>query len=149
MKISEFLSPADVTAAIRTANKQQLLADMSRTAAARLGLFAEDVASGLFKREDLGSTGMGGGVAIPHVRLPAVKRPFGMLATLAQPLDFAAIDGQAVDIVFLLLLPTSAEDIDPLVALASVARRLKSAGVLARLRAARSSAELYQAVIAG
>lgn len=147
MTISDFLTVADVAARIRVPAKRQLLLDMSRDAAARLGISAEDVSSGLIKREDLGSTGMGGGVAIPHVRLQAVKRPFGMLATLRPAIDFDAIDHQPVDIVFLLLLPAPPET-DQMAALAAVARRMKAPGMLKQLRAAKTPAELYTAITA-
>ena len=65
MKISDFLAPADVVIDMRAPNKQQLLQDLARKAAASLGLQADYVASELLKREQLGSTGMGNGVAIP------------------------------------------------------------------------------------
>jgi PTS system nitrogen regulatory IIA component len=61
------------------------------------------------KREELGSTGTGAGIAIPHARLPGVTKPFGMLVRLATAIDFDAIDGRPVDIVCLLLLPTHAQ----------------------------------------
>jgi PTS system nitrogen regulatory IIA component len=146
MKISDFLSPADVIIDVRASNKQQLLRDLAHKAAAGLGLPADDVASELLKREDLGSTGIGGGVAIPHTRMNAVKQPFGLLARLKQPIDFDAIDGQAVDIVVLLLLPGAAEA-DQLGALASVARKLKGRDTLARLRAAKTAADVYAAMV--
>ncbi|MFG3756220.1 PTS sugar transporter subunit IIA, partial [Klebsiella pneumoniae] len=97
-------------------------------------------------REELGSTGVGSGVAIPHTRLATVNRPFGVLARMKQPIEFDAIDQQAVDIVFLLLLPAAAEK-EQLVPLALVARKLKAADTLAKLRGAKAAADLY-AVIA-
>ena len=100
------------------------------------------VASYLVKREDLGSTGIGKGVAIPHARLPDLQRPHGLLAKLKQEIEFDAIDGQAVDIVFVLLLPAAVEND----ALALVARTLRSPETLARLRRAKSMSELYSAI---
>ena len=99
----------------------------------------------LLKREDLGSTGIGKGVAIPHVRLPDVPRPYGLLARLRQPIEFDAIDGQAVDIVFVLLLPANAESAQ-LGALALVARTLRPPENLVRLRSAKTASELYAAI---
>ncbi len=104
------------------------------------------VASELLKREDLGSTGMGRGVAIPHARLPVVKKPYGMIARLKPAIDFEAIDGQLVDLVFLLLLPAPPQA-DQLVALAAVARKFKADEALKRLRQARAAAELYSAMV--
>jgi PTS system nitrogen regulatory IIA component len=108
-------------------------------------LQADYVAAELLKREDLGSTGMGNGVAIPHARLPMVKRPHGIVARLKPPLDFDAIDGQPVDLVFMLLLPPPPEA-DQLTALALVARTLKAPGTLDRLRQAKSASDFYTAI---
>jgi PTS system nitrogen regulatory IIA component len=101
--------------------------------------------SRLLKREELGSTGIGKGVAIPHARLSDLERPYGLLVKLKQGIEFDAIDGQAVDILFVLLLPAGAEN-DALAALALVARTLRSPETLARLRAARKPAELYSVI---
>jgi PTS system nitrogen regulatory IIA component len=145
MKISDLLSPTDVMIDIRAANKRLLLQELAAKAAAGLGLPVEGIASGLLKREELGSTGIGRGVAIPHARLPDLQRPFGLLARLKQPVEFDAIDGQPVDIVFVLLLPAAAEN-EALAALALVARSLRSPENLARLRAAKTTSELLAAV---
>jgi PTS system nitrogen regulatory IIA component len=145
MKISDLLAPADVMVDVRALNKSQLLQDFAARAATSLGLPVERVASYLLKREELGSTGIGKGVAIPHARLPDLQRPHGLLAKLKQPIEFDAIDGQAVDILFVLLLPAAAEN-EALAALALVARTLRSPATLARLRAAKSASELYSAI---
>jgi PTS system nitrogen regulatory IIA component len=142
MTISDFLAPTDVICDIRATNKQQLLQELSKRAAFNLGLQAEYVASELLKREELGSTGMGRGVAIPHARLPMVKRPYGIMARVKSVIDFDAIDGQPVDLIFLLLLPAPPEA-DQLVALASVARKFKADEVLNQLRRGRNAPELY------
>jgi nitrogen PTS system EIIA component len=145
MKISELLAPTDVMIDVRVSNKRALLEEFAARAAGSLGLPADRVASYLHKREDLGSTGIGRGVAIPHARLPDVHRPYGLLAKLKAPVDFDAIDGQAVDLVFVLLLPAAAEH-EALAALALVARTLRSPETLARLRAAKDAAGLYSAI---
>ena len=108
MKITDFLSPADVVLDVKPANKGQLLRLLAMRAAAGAGLDAYQVATLILKREELGSTGVGNGVALPHARLTGIKAPFGMLARLRRGIDFEAIDGQPVDIVFLLLLPETA-----------------------------------------
>jgi PTS system nitrogen regulatory IIA component len=146
MKISDLLSPTDVMIDVRTSNKRLLLQEFAAKAADSLGLNVDQVAPQLLKREDLGSTGIGHGVAIPHARLPELQRPHGLLAKLRQPMEFDAIDGQPVDIVFLLLLP-AAEENGQLGALALVARTLRPPENLARLRSAKNASELY-AVIA-
>jgi PTS system nitrogen regulatory IIA component len=114
-------------------------------AAISLNLRVDQLAPHLLKREELGSTGVGGGLAVPHARLPDLRRPYGMLAKLKQPIEFDAIDSQAVDIVFVLLLPAAVENVQ-LSALALVARTLRPPENLARLRGAKNSSELYSAI---
>jgi PTS system nitrogen regulatory IIA component len=146
MNISDLLSPADVMIDVRASNKQRLLQELAAKAAGKLGLPVDQVAPYLLKREELGSTGIGRGVAIPHARLPNLQKPFGLLAKLKQPMEFDAIDGQSVDIVFVLLLPAVADD-KQIGALALVARTLRPPENLIRLRSAKNTAELYSAVL--
>ena len=145
MRISEFLSPGDVMVDVRASDKRVLLRELARKAASTHKLTEDDVSAELLKREELGSTGMGNGVAIPHARIEKVMKPLGLLAKLKQPIDFDAIDGQRVDLVFVLLLPRTAED-GQLGALASVARKLRTPEALAQLRRAGNAAELYSAI---
>ena len=145
MKISDLLLPADVMIDVRASNKPRLLQEFAAKAAESLGLHADRIAPHLLKREELGSTGIGRGVAIPHCRLPDLQRPYGLLAKLKQPIEFDAIDGEPVDIVFVLLLPAAAED-RQLGALALVARTLRPPENLARLRGAKNASELYSAI---
>jgi nitrogen PTS system EIIA component len=145
MKIPDLLSPTDVMIDVRASSKQQLLQEFAVKSAESLGLPVDRVAPYLLKREELGSTGIGKGVAIPHARLPDLKRPYGLLAKLRQGIEFDAIDGQPVDILFVLLLPAAAEN-EQIAALALVARTLRSEENLARLRGARNASELYSAI---
>src|SRR6266702_7220042 len=146
MKISDLLSSTDVMIDVRAPNKRLLLQEFATKAANSLGMDVDQIAPYLLKREELGSTGIGRGVAIPHARLPDLQRPHGLLAKLKQPIDFDAIDGQAVDIVFVLLLPAAADE-GQIGALALVARTLRPPENLARLRAAKNAAELYSAAL--
>jgi len=146
MKISNFLSAAAVMTDVEAADKQQLLQLLARKAAAMLDVPADHILAELVKREQLGSTGTGGGVAIPHARLDQIKKPWGMLVRLKSPLDFDAVDAEPVDIVFLLLLPpTNGEQLG---ALASISRKLRDGAVAAALRQARDGAELYRTLSA-
>jgi PTS system nitrogen regulatory IIA component len=148
LDIKDLLSPADAIVDVRTSDKVQLLRELSERAAAALELDADLVTSEILKREELGSTGMGGGVAIPHARILGLSRPFGILAQLKKAIDFAAIDEKPVDIVFMLLLP-GAQESEQLNVLASVARRLRDPAIAAALRRARNRAEMYEMIIAG
>jgi PTS system nitrogen regulatory IIA component len=146
MEIKDFLAPAQVITDLRAADKARLLDELARRAAAALGLAPEAISTALRKREELGSTGTGGGVALPHARLPGIDRPFALLVRLARAIDFDAIDRQPVDLVCLLLLPAGAQA-GQLNALACAARALRDADVLRKLRQASSSAEAYRALI--
>jgi PTS system nitrogen regulatory IIA component len=144
MEIKEFLLPTDTLIKGRGVDKKRLLQELAARAAAALNLDADLISFELLKREDLGSTGTGGGVAIPHARIPGLKKPFGTLVRLKHAIDFDAIDGKPVDIVFLLLLP--AQSGDPLNALACVARKLRDPASVQRLRSATDDEELYRAI---
>jgi len=148
MDIRDFLSPSCTTIGVRASDKTRLLRDLGQRAATMLGLSAEDVTAALLQREALGSTGTGGGVAVPHARLQGVAKPFGTLVRLDKAIDFAAIDDQKVDVVFLLLLPAQAHG-DQLNALAAVARTLRDPQTAKRVRAAPDDAALYRAMTAG
>ena len=145
MDIKDFLAPSDVFVDIRASNKTRLLEDLCRRAASLLKVDAEKITSNILKREELGSTGMGGGVAIPHARVVDVKKPFGLLARLKSSIDFDAIDRVPVDIVFLLLLPTAPAS-EQLNALAMVARRLRDADIIGNARRAADPSGLYAAM---
>jgi PTS system nitrogen regulatory IIA component len=144
MEIRDILAPGDALIKARAPDKTRLLQDLAARAAAALNLEANLVATELLKREALGSTGTGEGVAIPHARIPELKKPFGTLVRLRHAIDFDAIDGQPVDIVFLLLLPQSQGD--PLNALASVARKLRDPEAVRRIRNSTDDDELYRAI---
>jgi PTS system nitrogen regulatory IIA component len=145
MKISDFLSPADILLDVRAKDKGRLLRQLATQAAAKVGLDAEAVSEQIAKREELGSTGVGNGVALPHARMHDLKTPFGLLARLHRGIDFAAIDDRPVDIVFLLLLPET-DDGAQLNALASVARVLRDPEASGRLRRASDNEALYRAI---
>src|SRR3982074_2628153 len=146
MKISDLLSPADVMIDVRASNKRLLLQELAAKAASSLVLGVDQVAPYLLKREELGSQGIGGAVAIPHPQLPDLELPYGLLAKLKRPVEFDAIDGQAVDIVFILLLPAVAAN-EQLRALARVARTLSRPENLVRLRRAKDTSDLYSAIV--
>jgi PTS system nitrogen regulatory IIA component len=145
--IKNLLTPADVIVDVRGTDKEQLLQELSERAAEALGLDAGLVTAKILKREELGSTGMGEGMAIPHARIPKLDKPFGTLVRLKKAIEFAAIDENPVDLVFLLLLPGATEG-DQLNALASVARMLRNPTTSSAVRAARDGAEAYEAVVA-
>jgi len=145
MKVTDFLSPSEVLIDVRGSQKLQLLKELARKIAPAVNLPADEISSALLKREELGSTGTGAGVAIPHARINGLAKPFGLFARMRQPIAFAAIDSQPVDLVFVVLMPITAQG-EHLGALASVARRFRAPEAVARMRKASTVAELYRAV---
>ena len=145
MKIRDVLSPTDIILDVRAKDKSRLLRELSVHAAAEVGLDADEVSEQIAKREELGSTGVGNGVALPHARLRGLKGSFGLLARLRHGIDFEAIDDLPVDIVFLLLIPEAA-DRPQLNALAVVARALRDPEALRRIRGAADSEALFRAI---
>ncbi|MDQ8727726.1 PTS sugar transporter subunit IIA [Bradyrhizobium sp. LHD-71] len=142
MEISEVLAERDVLMDVDVTDKTAILNRLAKQAADALELKAAEVETALQEREKLGSTGTGDGIAIPHARLRKVTRPIGVFARSKRPIDFQAIDGEPVDLFFLLLLPASNEG-RYLSVLAAVARKLRNADTQARLRSADTQARLY------
>lgn len=143
MKISDFLSPGNVMIDVAAADKQKLLLALAGKAGAILDVPPEHILAELQKREELGSTGVGGGVALPHARFHQIDKPTGMLLRLRRPIPFDAVDDEPVDIVFLLLLPETAEG-EQLGALAAIARKLRNPDITTALRDAHDSGEMYR-----
>jgi PTS system nitrogen regulatory IIA component len=146
MDIKEFLSPGDAQVDLTVSDKACLLKELADRAASSLSLPADRILSELLKRETLGSTGTGGGIAIPHARIPGLDKPFGILVRLRQPIDFNAIDSQPVDLLFLLLLPVTS-DKEQLTARASVSRLLRNSDSVRKLRRSRDSEGLFRAMV--
>ena len=144
MQLAQFLDFEAIRVDLATGNKRQLLNQLAQIAAARLSLDPSAIADAIGERERLGSTGFGGGVAIPHGKIAGIDRVYALVARLAAPMDYKAVDGQPVDLIFLLLSP--ADRTSHLKALSVVSRQLRSAGVTDRLRRARTAAEMYAAM---
>lgn len=146
-EISDILSIEAVDAGLTTANKKSLFQQLSAAAAKRTGLPAKQILGALNGREKIGSTGFGAGCAIPHGKVDGLPKVFGYFARLTGAVDFQAVDGLPVDLVFLLLSPADA-GADHLKALAAVSRTFRDRQILAKLRGARSKDAIY-ALLAG
>jgi PTS system nitrogen regulatory IIA component len=142
MPLLDFLSPDAIAPSLKAQSKKQALHDLAAHAARLVGRDEREIFDTLLQRERLGSTGIGEGVAIPHGKLPKLDRLFGLFARLEKPIDFEALDGEPVDMLFLLLAPEGA-GADHLKALARVARMLREPGTHERIRAARDASALY------
>ncbi|MBX6320720.1 MAG: PTS IIA-like nitrogen regulatory protein PtsN [Rhodospirillaceae bacterium] len=142
MEIADLISPEGVIVKLRVASKKQALQELARRAAPLVGAPERTIFDVLLERERLGTTGVGRGVAIPHGKLPGLRRLHGLFAKLETPVDFDSIDDQPVDLVFLLLAPENA-GADHLKALAKVSRLLRDAAICDKLRGAESAEALY------
>ena len=145
--LSDILCGDCVDAGLNVANKKGLFQLLAAASARKTGVSAKCIAASLAEREKLGSTGFGGGVAIPHGKIEGLGHVFGYFARLETPIDFQAVDGLPVDLVFMILSPPDA-GADHLKALARVSRVLRDRDVVAKLRGARSRDALF-ALLAG
>ncbi len=146
-KICDILDRRHVVPGLAAPDKAALLAELARRAAVALKLDENGIADALLQRERLGSTGVGGGIAIPHARVPGLAQVFGMFFRLEPAVDFAAIDGAPVDLVFLILTPTESTSAH-LACLAAISRRLRDPETVGAVRRAENAKEIYAAVAA-
>ena len=142
MMITDLVAPEAIIPALKVNGKKQALQELAARAAALTGQNERAVFEVLLQREKLGTTAVGYGVAIPHGKLPKLERLFGLFARLDRPIDFEAMDGQPVDLMFLLLAPEGA-GADHLKALARVARLLRDPDVANKLRDAHAAEAIY------
>lgn len=142
MQLKNIIALNAIIPAARAANKKQLFLDISARAALISGIGEREIFDALWRREKLGSTGVGNGIAIPHGKLAKAGRMFGLFVRLESPVDFDATDGIPVDLIFVLIAPESA-GADHLKALAHVARTLRDPSFASLLRATRDEAGLY------
>ena len=142
MDLADLIEPDRVVFAARASNKQQLLQDLASRVATLLNLDGRVIFDALQAREELGSTGLGNGFALPHARIKGRDRLFGMFMRLNRPIHFDSVDGNPVDLVFLLLIPPAAGS-EHVAALACISRHLRDKEFAARLRKAPSAAALY------
>ncbi|MBV8526039.1 MAG: PTS sugar transporter subunit IIA [Acetobacteraceae bacterium] len=133
--MAELIGPGRVILNLRAREKEQLLQELSRLASPLVTLAADQIHQALQKREQLGSTGIGRGIALPHARVDGIEKLFGMFVRLSRPIEFQAIDEKPVDLIFLLLIPPDAGN-EHVAALAAISRRLRDPDFTQRLRKA-------------
>lgn len=147
MAVGDLIGPGDVVVGLRVADKAQLLGELARRAAAALSLKQPDLLRALQAREQLGSTGLGRGFALPHARLPGLPRIYACLARLGRAIDFEAVDDKPVDLVVLLLTPELAAS-QHLATLAALSRPFRDEAFVQQVRKAPDAAALHK-VLAG
>jgi PTS system nitrogen regulatory IIA component len=145
--LSQLLTPSRTLCGLRRSSKKAIFEAVAEVLVAdHPELDAAEVIANLLAREKLGSTGLGGGIAIPHCRLGACDRPLGVLLTLAAPAEFDAPDGEPVDLLFALLVPEEAQQ-EHLDILATIARLFSQEDLCRALRASSSAEELYSTAV--
>ena len=133
MPLTDIVAQNAIIPALKVNNKKQALQELAARAAELTGQSSRAILEILLQREKLGSTAVGNGVAIPHGKLPKLGSLFGLFARLERPINFEALDGHPVDLIFLLLAPEGA-GADHLKALARVARILRDSETTRKLR---------------
>ncbi|MEM9939120.1 MAG: PTS sugar transporter subunit IIA [Pseudomonadota bacterium] len=141
--LSSLLNEGIVLGLKSSESRKQILCSMAEAIADKLNLETRDVFDAVIERENLGSTGVGEGVAIPHARVKALTAPVGVFVRLTDGVDFDAIDGRACDLIFMLLAPHSS-GADHLRALAQVSRTFRNEGLRDRLRTAETAEEMTE-----
>ena len=147
MRLDTILSPTRTLCRTAASSKKRALENIAQFICQELpGFDANTLFGNLVARERLGSTGLGHGIAIPHCRLKELDGVIGALVTLAQPIDFEAIDDKPVDILFVLIVPEQATQ-EHLNTLAALAELFNQSQFCERLRAADSAEQLYDAAV--
>lgn len=142
MKISEIMTEKNIFIGVKASSKRELLQELSVQAAKISGFDERTIFDTLLERENLGSTGFGSSTALPHGRFASLPKVITLLAKLQTPIDFDAIDGKPVDLVFVLLSPEDC-GADHLTALATISRILKDESLCSKLRQISSTEEIY------
>lgn len=142
MDLGNLLKEDAILPSMKAKSKKQILQELSQHAAQLTGLDAREIFDTLLHRERLGSTGLGRGIAIPHVKFKDLDHIVCIFARLEEAIDFDAHDKEPVDLIFLLLAPEHASG-DHLKALAKISRLLREPHVLEQLRSSSSREALF------
>ena len=111
MQLDDILTPECCHSGLAGVSKKRILTTISELISAQHPeLEADEIFNALMAREQLGSTGLGNGIAIPHCRVSSCREVVGSLITLDKPIDFDSIDGKPVDILFVLIVPEQKTD---------------------------------------
>jgi len=149
MRLSDIITPATIAVRVHIDDKAHALRFASSSLGARSGLSPERIYEALTAREALGSTGIGRGVAVPHVCFPELERPYALFCTLAVPIDFDSIDNQPVDLIFTIINPADSGKAggEALSYLAAFSRMLRDKDVAASLRNANNPWSVYDIIV--
>tara|TARA_B110000467_G_scaffold160925_1_gene181091 strand:+ start:847 stop:1314 length:468 start_codon:yes stop_codon:yes gene_type:complete len=146
MQLESIISPELTFCNIEGVSKKRLLETSAELIASKANVNPDEIYEALISREQLGSTGLGNGIAIPHCRVPKCENTIGCLVKLANPIDFDAIDKKPVDLLFFLLVPENTIK-GHLDVLRTLAELFKSQPYCDNLRKSQNDAELYAAAM--
>jgi nitrogen PTS system EIIA component len=142
MNLAEIIDARAVLPHLKAHGKKQLLQELAQAMAGIVAVDHRIIFETLLTREKLGSTGLGQGIAIPHGRLPGINRVYGLFARLSAPVAYDSVDGEPVDLIFVLLSPAQA-GADHLKALARISRLLREPDTIKKLRGTDRAEGLY------
>ena len=143
MKMYDILSKSGISTKIKATNKKQLLQYIANMASEHVGLPTMNIAKSLQQREFLGPTGIGNGVAIPHIKIRRLDKIYGFFSSLESPIDFESADKQPVDLVFTIIAPEINDGTDHLKALAMVSRFFSDKDIRSKLRSSENAESLF------
>ena len=145
MNIINMLSDRSFLVNFEASSKKNVLDELTKLAEKNFKIDSQNLLESLIKREKLGSTGVGNGIAIPHANCPNIDKPKVFVALLSNGLDFNANDDQPVDIIFLLLAPDNRSS-EHLQALALVSRLLRNKEVTTKLRGCKNAESAFAVI---
>ncbi|HZE96780.1 MAG TPA: PTS sugar transporter subunit IIA [Planctomycetota bacterium] len=146
MKLTDFISKKAIIPVLKAVDKKgciQELVQAARKAFEGERFVVADIVDGIVQREKIGSTGIGGGVGVPHVKLEGIKNVIGAFGRVAMPIDFNAVDGAPVDLMFLILSPPSKGEAY-LKALQKIMTAIKKPNFVKFLRGAKTTREIEE-----
>ena len=142
MLVSQIITQDLVFFLNNVSSKKRLFQEIATRIASQSSLSSETIQTALQDREQLGPTGMGSGIAIPHARIDDISCIKGMFVRLDKPIDFDSIDKQKVDVIFAILAPIDS-GVDHLKALAKVSRLLRDQNICSKLRSTEDISALF------
>ncbi len=146
MKFADFICGEAIIARVESENKESVISEMVNALVAANGISADDqdsIIAAIMKREELGSTGIGRGVAVPHTKHPSVEKLVGTVAISEMGVDFDSLDGEKVMLLFLLISPPDRPG-DHLRALENISRQLRDDTFCRFLKQSKSAQDVQQ-----
>lgn len=149
MRLSDLITPSSIAMHVHVDDKPDALRFASRALSSKSGLDPERIQRALAAREALGSTGIGRGVAVPHISFPDLDRPYAYLCLLARPIGYDAIDGERVDLVCAIISPAQSQSggNESLANLAAISRLLRDKDRAMAIRRAKKPSDIYDVIV--